>query len=218
MGVPKMFSLYLLPYYNIAHALCTDSERSESPPEAYKFVARWSHSEAEARVASISICHFHISHNAPLPPKILHNLCFSFLLDIIAIPREIENKAYANFGRQIRCIMGNVEVVYKSFGCPQLTSSSCDVRVHIRVARECYFKCKCKCCGALSCFIHKCVSLRLFTAKPCFSLKSVLWIHVTQRQTNSEFVLSPPIDVTDWSNQRLVSAPYIHQLLNPRGN
>ena len=40
MGVPKLFLLYLLPYYNIAHALCTDSKRSESPREAYKFVAR----------------------------------------------------------------------------------------------------------------------------------------------------------------------------------
>ena len=38
------------------------------------------------------------SHNAPyLPPKILHNLCFSFLLGITAVPREIENNAYAKF-------------------------------------------------------------------------------------------------------------------------
>ena len=27
------------------------------------------------------------------PPKILHNLCFLFLLGIIAVPREIENNA-----------------------------------------------------------------------------------------------------------------------------
>ena len=34
--------------------------------------------------------HFHISHNAPyLPPKILHNLCFSFLLSITAVPRDL---------------------------------------------------------------------------------------------------------------------------------
>ena len=44
------------------------------------------------------ICHLHISHNAPyLPPKILHKLCFSFLLSITAVPREIENRAYAKF-------------------------------------------------------------------------------------------------------------------------
>ena len=40
----------------------------------------------------------HISINAPyLTPKILHNLCFSFLLGITAVPREIENNAYAKF-------------------------------------------------------------------------------------------------------------------------
>ena len=66
-------------------------------------------------VGTRTIRHFHISHNAPhLPPKILHNLCFSFLFCIIAIPREIENN-YAKFyrgvgGGQMRCIMGNVEV------------------------------------------------------------------------------------------------------------
>ena len=45
----------------------------------------------------------HISLNAPyLPPlqkkkkKNLHNLCFSFLIS--AVPREIENNAYAKFG------------------------------------------------------------------------------------------------------------------------
>ena len=33
--------------------------------------------------ALYSIHHLHISHNAPyLPPKILHNLCFLFLLGI----------------------------------------------------------------------------------------------------------------------------------------
>ena len=42
------------------------------------------------------IRHLHISHNTPyLPPKVLHNLCFSFLLGITAIQREIENNAYA---------------------------------------------------------------------------------------------------------------------------
>ena len=33
-----------------------------------------------------------------LPPQILHNLCFSFLLDITAVQREIENHADAKFG------------------------------------------------------------------------------------------------------------------------
>ena len=30
-------------------------------------------------------------------PQILHSLCFSFLLGITAVPREIENNAYAKF-------------------------------------------------------------------------------------------------------------------------
>ena len=48
------------------------------------------------------------------PEKILHNLCFSFVLGITAVPRETENSAYAKFGGQIRCIMGNVEVAYST--------------------------------------------------------------------------------------------------------
>ena len=71
------------------------------------------------------ISNFHISHNAsylhpssPPPPtpkkkKIFGNLCFSFLLGITGVPREIENNAYAKFGEQIRCIMGDVEVAYE---------------------------------------------------------------------------------------------------------
>ena len=52
-----------------------------------------------------SIRLLHISHNAPyLPSKVLHNLRFSFLPGITAVPREIENNAYAKFwGRQITC-------------------------------------------------------------------------------------------------------------------
>ena len=42
--------------------------------------------------------HLHISHNAPcFPPKILHDLFFSFLLGIAAVLREFENNNYANF-------------------------------------------------------------------------------------------------------------------------
>ena len=38
-----------------------------------------------------------------------------FLLDITAVPREIENDAYAKFWGQIRCIMGDVQVAYIGF-------------------------------------------------------------------------------------------------------
>ena len=40
------------------------------------------------------------AHYLPLPPpQSLHNLCSSFLLGIIAVPREINNKGYTKFGR-----------------------------------------------------------------------------------------------------------------------
>ena len=52
----------------------------------------------ERPLGNSAIRHLHISHNAPyLPHKILHNLCFSFLLGITAAPREIENNACAEF-------------------------------------------------------------------------------------------------------------------------
>ena len=42
------------------------------------------------------MCHLHISHNVGhLPPKILHNLCFSFPVGIAAVPREIETMAHS---------------------------------------------------------------------------------------------------------------------------
>ena len=55
--------------------------------------------------------HLHISHNAPyLPPKSWHNLCFSFLLNITAAPREIENNACAKFwGANNMHYMGGVQ-------------------------------------------------------------------------------------------------------------
>ena len=38
------------------------------------------------------------THDAPyLPPKVLDNLCVLFLLSVTAVPREIENNAYAKF-------------------------------------------------------------------------------------------------------------------------
>ena len=46
---------------------------------------------------SFPIHHFHIPHNTPcLPFKILHNLCFPFLLGIKAVlPRETNDNAFA---------------------------------------------------------------------------------------------------------------------------
>ena len=76
------------------------------------------------RYESMVIRHFHIFHNAPyLPPQFLHNLCFSFLLGITAVPRDTDKKCLCNFvcccwgmwgggGGLISLIMGNVEVAY----------------------------------------------------------------------------------------------------------
>ena len=45
------------------------------------------------------------------PPKVLHNLCFSFLLSITAVSGETENNAYANLGGgQTRSLFGDVQV------------------------------------------------------------------------------------------------------------
>ena len=83
-----------------------------------KFIMNWIHfntfgTEAKGGLylgVCVCVCvvgvirNFHISHNAPyLPPKILHNLCFSFLLSITAISREIENNAYVKFEGLVRC-------------------------------------------------------------------------------------------------------------------
>ena len=67
----------------------------------------------------LDIRHLQISHNTPcLPPQFLHNLCFSFLLGITAVPREIQNNVMQIFfwvgggggGGQARCIVGDLRV------------------------------------------------------------------------------------------------------------
>ena len=62
----------------------------------------------------IFIRHLDISHNVSyLPLKILHNLCFSLLLGITAVPREKQCLCKFFLGGEgggIRCIMGNVQV------------------------------------------------------------------------------------------------------------
>ena len=56
--------------------------------------------ESIAFSISPPIRHLLISHTAPyLPPKVFHNLCFSFFLGITVVPREIESNAYEKFWR-----------------------------------------------------------------------------------------------------------------------
>ena len=72
--------------------------RSSACANSSSYLSRWKTRFAEARTCEVKR-HFHISYNAfslP-PPQILHNLCFSFLPGITAVPREIENNAYAKF-------------------------------------------------------------------------------------------------------------------------
>ena len=87
--------------------------------------------EDESKLALLKKCnlrHFQIKFPIihPICPekKILHNLCFSFVLAITAVPRETENSAYAKFGGRIRCIMGNVEVIPQN-GIFYSTSAIC---------------------------------------------------------------------------------------------
>ena len=61
----------------------------------------------------------HVSYNTPcLPPNTLHNLCFFlYLRGISAVPREIEDNAFVDFGGggggQARCIMGVLQMAKK---------------------------------------------------------------------------------------------------------
>ena len=96
------------------------------------YLSRWKTRFAEARTCEVKR-HFHISYKAPyLPPKILHSLCFSCLLGITAVPREIENNAYAEFWGQRRCIMGNVEVAYTVIAFTALNIISSTIYVFLR--------------------------------------------------------------------------------------
>ena len=68
----------------------------------------------------------HLICPPPPPPhrpkkKILPNLCFSFLLGITAVPREIENKAYAKFwGANKVHYVENVDMAMKAFTTQRL--------------------------------------------------------------------------------------------------
>ena len=55
-------------------------------------------SHLRTELGHFRIRHLRVSHNTPcLPPKILLNLCLSFLLGITAVPKEIDDNVYAQF-------------------------------------------------------------------------------------------------------------------------
>ena len=85
----------------------------------------------------------------------------------LAPTQRVSRALIAQQGRNLNC-----EYFYRSLGCRQLTSSSCDVRVHFGVARQCYFKCKSNAVGHYHILSKlKCVSLWLFTVKTLLFLK-----------------------------------------------
>ena len=84
----------------------------------------FSKSKLIATLFALKIRYFYISHNARyLSHKILHNLCFSFLLGITAVPRETENNNYAKFegankvhyGRCGSGVLGGIDVVVRLY-------------------------------------------------------------------------------------------------------
>ena len=74
------------------------------------FSFSWDLQSSQENLKTIFIRHLHIPHNAHyLTPKISHSLCFSFLLDITAIPRETENNAYVRFWGANKVYYGGCE-------------------------------------------------------------------------------------------------------------
>ena len=67
----------------------------------------------------ILIRHLHVSPSAsysPPPTQILHNLCFSFLLGITAVPREKQCLCIIVGGNKVhygRCASGEFNILYK---------------------------------------------------------------------------------------------------------
>ena len=62
-------------------------------------------------IPCLLIRYVHISHNTPfLPPKILHNLCFLFLLGVTAVQEKLKTMLMQNFGEQTGCILGDMQV------------------------------------------------------------------------------------------------------------
>ena len=96
-SVSKAVPLYLSSIVRIE----LTSFWGESHKQAKAYIMGIVHSHRRRQTSFFKECnvrHFHISHNAPyLPSKILHNLCFSFLLGLTAVPREIEYTAHAKF-------------------------------------------------------------------------------------------------------------------------
>ena len=73
----------------------------------------------QLKVAFLKKCnlrHFQISHNSPYSPRKKFCITFVFLLGWVLQPslEKLKTALLQNFGGQIRCIMGNLEVAYST--------------------------------------------------------------------------------------------------------
>ena len=85
------------------------------------------------------IRHLRVSHNTPcLPPQILLNLCFSFLLGITAVPKEIDNNVYprlggVGWGEGTGCILGYKDnMIYLMSNTHGVVTQSPEAKAHVR--------------------------------------------------------------------------------------
>ena len=63
-----------------------------------------------------AICRLHIPHNTPcLPPIILHKHCLFFSWGHCNTQEKLKTKVMKSFGRQTRCIMGDIQIANGQF-------------------------------------------------------------------------------------------------------
>ena len=63
-----------------------------------------------------AICRLHIPHNTPcLPPIILHKHCLFFSWSHCNTQEKLKTKIMKSFGRQTRCIMGDIQIANGQF-------------------------------------------------------------------------------------------------------
>ena len=90
----------------------------ETHKERMEYIMGIVHShEDEIKPAFLKKCnlrHFHISYNSPYLPRKKFCITFVFLLCWVLQPSQekLKTALMQNFGGQIRCIVGNVEVAY----------------------------------------------------------------------------------------------------------
>ena len=128
-----------------------------------------------------------------------HRCWYELILSTVRHLREVykfvvrTHELIAQRGRNSRC-----EYFYRSLGCQQLTSSSCDVREHFRVARQCYFKCKiCKCYHVL---FKMCFTSALYCENLAFPKNLCTPLNSCYTEANQQWISSFPADRCGFSS------------------